>query len=110
MWVQCQVAGRVVKVPAEEVGWASLQDVVARPDCPLTKNSLKEVERWLIDLSTMSNRCTYVSYSYGIKYYETLIMRIMLRQSKRKPCSAVFSFHEYSCHKASNIQSWHFCP
>jgi hypothetical protein len=35
-----------------------LQEKVVCLDCPLTKNSLKEVCRGLIDLSTMSHRST----------------------------------------------------
>ncbi len=66
MWVQCHVAGRVGRCQQKHSHAASLQDVVARPDCPLTKNSLKEVERWLIDLSTMSNSCTAHSPACGI--------------------------------------------
>jgi hypothetical protein len=37
---------------------AFLQEKVACLDCPLTKNSLKEVCRGLIDLSTMSHGST----------------------------------------------------
>jgi hypothetical protein len=65
MWVQCHVAGRVGRCQQKHSHAASLQDVVARPDCPLTKNSLKEVERWLIDLSTMSNSCTALTEQAG---------------------------------------------
>jgi hypothetical protein len=42
---------------------ASLQEEEACPDCPLTKNSLKEVCRGLSDLSTMSHSCTLVPKS-----------------------------------------------
>jgi hypothetical protein len=38
-------------------GWLVIVQVY--PDCPLTKKRLKEVWRWLSDLSTISHRCTH---------------------------------------------------
>jgi len=43
---------------AETLNGASLHDEMAYSDCPMTKNSLKEVWEWLSELSTMFNSCT----------------------------------------------------
>jgi len=59
---------------------------MAHSDWPLTKNSLKGVWRWLSDLSTMSNRCTYERAVTKHSCQTTATGRSQLRQNLLIPC------------------------
>ncbi len=60
MQVQCYVMECWARCKQKKSDRASLQDEMVCLDCPLTKKRLEWVRSGLIDLSTISNRCTLV--------------------------------------------------